>query len=180
MSVQSMSRWFAALSVVTASLALAGWSKQGDAEAAFKASGPAGLKIVGKTSAVDVADDGTTLTVTVKLQEIDTDNSLRNGHMKEDLEADKFPLITLKVPIASLKVPEDGKSVDAEIKGVFGLHGQTKEIPFKYKATCKGGSCDIDGSADINLKDYGVKIRSYLGITVKPDVTVTAKFKVKK
>lgn len=180
MSVQSMSRWLAALCVVTASLALAGWSKQGDAEATFKATGPAGLKIVGKTSAVEVADDGTNLTVTVKATEIDTDNSLRNSHMKEDIEAEKFPLITLKVPLASLKVPEDGKSTDGETKGVFGFHGQTKEIPFKYKATCKGDSCDIDGTADINMKDYGVKIRSYLGITVKPDVTVGAKFKVKK
>ncbi|MEW6429972.1 MAG: YceI family protein [Myxococcota bacterium] len=180
MSCQSMSRWFAALSVVTASLALAGWAKQGDAEATFKATGPAGLKIVGKTTAVEVADDGAHLTVTVKATEIDTDNSLRNSHMKEDIEAEKFPLITLKVPVASLKVPEDGQSVEAETRGVFGMHGQTKEIPFKYKASCKGGSCDVDGTADINLKDYGVKIRSYLGITVKPEVTVGAKFKVRK
>lgn len=180
MSVQSMSRWFAALCVVVSSVALAGWSKQGEAEASFKATGPAGLKIVGKTTAVDVADDGSNLTVTVKVMEIDTDNSLRNSHMKEDLQGEQFPLITLKVPLASLKVPEDGKSIEADAKGTFGLHGQTKEIPFHYKATCSGGTCDIDGSADIGMKDYGVKIRSYLGITVKDGVTVMAKFKVKK
>ncbi|MEW5743131.1 MAG: YceI family protein [Myxococcota bacterium] len=168
------------LCVLAGAAASAGWSKTGNAEATFKATGPAGFKIVGKTSAVDVADDGTSLTVTVKLKEIDTDNSLRNGHMQEDLEAEKFPLITLKVPLASLKVPDDGKSVEAESKGVFGLHGQTKEIPFKYKASCKGGACDVEGSADINLKDYGVKVRSYLGITVKPEVSVATKFQVKK
>lgn len=180
MSVQSMSRWFGALCVVVSSVALAGWAKQGDAEASFKATGPAGLKIVGKTSAVDVADDGTNLTVTVKVMEIDTDNSLRNSHMKEDLEGEKFPLITLKVPLASLKIPDDGKSVEADTRGTFGLHGQTKEIPFHYTASCKGGVCDIDGSADISMKEYGVKIRSYLGITVKDGVTVMAKFKAKK
>lgn len=168
------------LCVLVGAAAQAGWSKAGAAEATVKATGPAGFKIVGKTSAVDVADDGTHLTVTVKLKEIDTDNSLRNGHLQEDLEAEKFPLITLKVPLASLQVPEDGKSVDAESKGVFGIHGQTKEIAFKYKASCKGGTCDIEGAADVNLKDYGVKIRSYLGITVKSAVSVTAKFQVKK
>lgn len=179
MSVTNVTRWAVAVCALSSAVALAGWSKTGDAEASFRAKGPAGFKIVGKTKAVDVADDGTNLTVTVKLQEIDTDNDLRNSHMKEDLEAEKFPLITLKVPLASLKVPEDGKSVEAEAKGTFGIHGQTKDIPFKYKASCKGGVCDIEGSADINLKDHGVKIRSYLGITVKPEVAVETKFKVK-
>lgn len=180
MSVQSMSRLFAALCVLVGSVALAGWSKEGNAEASFKATGPAGLKIIGKTSALDVADDGSHLTITVKLKEIDTDNSLRNSHMREDLEAEKYPLVTLKVPLASLKVPEDGKSLEADATGTFGLHGQTKDIPFHYRAACKGGVCEVDGSADISLKDYGVKVRSYLGITVKDNVTVMAKFKVKK
>jgi polyisoprenoid-binding protein YceI len=168
------------LCVLVGAAASAGWSKSGTAEATFKAIGPAGFKIIGKTSAVDVADDGTSLTVTVKLKEIDTDNSLRNTHMQEDLEADKYPLVTLKVPLAFLQVPDDGKSVEAQSRGVFGLHGQSKEIPFKYKASCKGGTCDVEGSADINLKDYGVKVRSYLGITVKPEVSVAAKFQLKK
>jgi polyisoprenoid-binding protein YceI len=164
------------LCVLAASTALAGWTQTGAAEA----TGPAGFKIVGKAKTVVVADDGKDLSVTVKVKDVDTDNSLRDGHMQEDLEAEKFPLLTLKVSDASLKVPEDGQSVDAEGKGVFGIHGQTKELPFKYKATCKGGVCDIDASADINLKDFGVKIRSYLGITVKSEIGITAKFQVKK
>jgi len=180
MTFQAMSRWVVGVCALAASTALAGWTQTGAGEATVKATGPAGFKIVGKSPKVAVADDGKELTVTVNVKDVDTDNSLRNGHMQEDLEAEKFPLITMKVPLGSLKVPEDGQSVDTEGKGVFGIHGQTKEIPFKYKASCKGGVCDVDASADVNLKDFGVKIRSYLGITVKSEIAITAKFQVKK
>lgn len=162
--------------VLSASLAFAGWSKQGDSQAAFKATGPAGFKIVGSTKNVDVKDDGTNLAVAIKLGDLDTDNSLRNKHMLEDLEAEKFPLCSLTVPVASLK---EGSS-DVEGKGTFTLHGKTKDIPFKYTSKCNGGVCDVEGSADLNLKDYDIKIRSYLGITVKSEVSVTIKFQVKK
>jgi polyisoprenoid-binding protein YceI len=156
------------------------WGKEGDAKASFKATGPAGLKIVGEASALNVKDDGKTISLTVPLKDIDTGMSLRNGHMREDLEANKFPDIVLTVPADSLKGFEDGKSFDGESKGTIALHGKTKEVPFKYKVACKAAVCTVDGSADINLADYGVKVRSYLGITVKPEVAIGAQFKLKK
>ncbi len=174
--MSSSSRLLLTAASLAASLAFAGWSKQGDATASFKATGPAGFKIVGATKSVDVKDDGANLVVAIKLTDIDTDNSLRNKHMLEDLEADKQPVCSLTVPLAGLK--EDGK--DAQAKGTFTLHGKTKEVPFKYTSSCSGGVCTIEGAADINLKDYDVKVRSYLGITVKPEVAVTAKLQLKK
>lgn len=165
--------------VVIASVAFA-WSKGGEATVTFKATGPAGFKIDGKGTGLDVKDDGKALQVTVALKELDTGMGLRNKHMLEDLEAEKFPTVTLSVPLASLKVPDDGKSIEADGKGTFGMHGQTKELPFKYKASCKGGTCDIDATADLNMKDFGIKIRSYMGITVKNEVAIGAKFQVKK
>jgi polyisoprenoid-binding protein YceI len=158
------------------SSALAGWTKQGEAGASFKAVGPAGFKIVGLAKSLEVTDDGKSLTVSLKLSDIDSDNSLRDRHMLEDLEATKFPSCSLAVPLDVLK---EG-AADAEGKGTFSIHGKSKDIPFKYTAKCSAGVCDIEGSAAVNLKDYDVKIRSYLGITVKPDITVSAKFQVKK
>lgn len=156
-------------------LALARWSQQGEGLANFKAVGPAGFKILGKTKAVDVSDDGKSLTVTIKLADLDTDNGLRDQHMLEDLEAAKFPTCSLGVPLEALK---EGAS-NAQAKGTFSLHGKSKEVPFTYTATCTGGVCDVEGTADVNLKDYDVKVRSYLGITVKPEVRVAARFQVK-
>jgi polyisoprenoid-binding protein YceI len=164
------------LSVLSSVVALAAWTKAGEGQASFKATGPAGFKIVGVSKAVEVKDDGKVLTVTVKLADIDTDNSLRNHHMLEDLEATKFPECTLSVPLDVLK---EGVT-DTEGKGTFAIHGKTKDIPFKYTSKCTAGVCDVEGTADLNLKDYEVKIRSYLGITVKSEVSVAAKFQVKK
>lgn len=173
-------RLISLLTLSLAGVAQAAWIQQGDGSASFDAKGPAGFKIHGEAKKVVVTDDGKALKVTLLIKDIDTDNSLRNGHMQEDTGAAQYPELSLSVPLEALKVPADGASVEAETKGTFGMHGQTKEIPFKYKATCTAGVCAIEGSANVNVNDYGVKIRSYLGVTVKPEVVVGAKFSVKK
>ncbi len=163
------------LSLLTATLAL-GWTQEGGGNVTFDAKGPAGFKIHGGSDKVAVADDGKSFKITVKLEEVDTDNGLRNRHMLEDTQAKDFPLVTLSVPTASLK--ESGGPIEAT--GTLELHGQKKDVKFTYTPQCTGNTCEIDGSAPINLGDFGIKIRSYLGVTVKPDITVGAKFKVKK
>ncbi len=167
---------FALLSVtLSASLALAGWTQQGDGEASFDAKGNIGMKIHGVAKKLAVADDGKALTLTVKFDDISTDNTLRDSHLKEDTEATKYPDITLTVPLEGLKL--DGGSGTA--KGTFAMHGQSKAVSFKYSSRVKDGVTHVEGNADISLKDYGVKVRSYLGVTVKPEVSVAAKFSLK-
>jgi polyisoprenoid-binding protein YceI len=161
----------AALALITFSLvAAAKLTKTGGAQAGFKAVGPGGLNIDGKTSDLEVADDGTTVTVTVKLTGIDTGMELRNKHTKEDLEADKFPTATLKVARSALKI---GGSGDA--KGQLTIHGTTKDVSFHYEHSGE----NVKGSTRINVKDFGVKPRSYLGISIKDDVDVYANFSAK-
>ncbi len=161
--------------------ALAGWSKAGESTADFSGSGPAGFKITGKTQTVDVKDDGKALTVTVSLKDLETGIGLRDRHMRDKyLEVDKFPDATLSVPLDALKVPADGQVVEAEAKGTFSLHGQTKEVSFTYKATNAKGTFTVEGQAPINYRDFGINVPSYMGITVKPDLTVTTRFVAKK
>lgn len=175
-------RSFLTLWLIAASSVAHAWTQDGEAAVFFDAKGPAGFKIRGeakglneqKQPKVTVADDGTSFKVTVRLEDVDTDNSLRNKHMLEDMQAQEFPLVTLTVPTSSLQ--ESGSTA----KGTFEIHGQKKEVPFKYTAKCQAQTCDVEGSANLNLSEFGIKIRSYLGITVKPDIVVSAKFKVKK
>ena len=169
------SRSLLALCVLTATLAF-GWTQEGEGSVTFDAKGPAGFKIHGGADKVAVADDGKNLKITVKLADVDTDNGLRNKHMLQDTQAKDFPLVTLTVPLSSLK--ESGGPIESV--GTLELHGQKKDIKFTYTPRCTGETCDIEGSAPLNLGDFGIKIRSYLGVTVKPDITVGAKFKVKK
>lgn len=179
----SMSRTLLTASLLTASFAFA-WTQDGEAGVTFDAKGPAGLKIhgtaEGKTEKgepkVQVADDGKSIKVSVRIENIDTDNSLRNRHMQEDTHAKEFPVVTLSVPLSALK--ESGSAVEGV--GTFEMNGQKKETKFTYTPKCTGGTCEVEGSANINLGDFGLKIRSYLGVTVKPDIVVGARFKVKK
>lgn len=168
------------LALILSAPAFAGWASAGDATVSFNAVGPAGFKIDGKGDKLELTNDGTTLTVSVPLDSLDTGIDMRNRHMLEDLEAQKHPTVTLTVPLAALKAPAPGETASAEARGTFGLHGQTKELPFTYKASCGAETCDIEASASLNVKDFGVKIRSYLGITVKPDVKIGAKFRLKR
>ena len=168
------SRSLLALTLISASAAFA-WTQDGAGTVTFDAKGPAGFKIHGASEKAAVADDGKILKVTVKLEDVDTDNGLRNKHMLEDTHAKEFPVVTLTVPTASLK--ETGAQ---EITGTFELNGQKKDVKFTYTPKCEGSVCEVEGSAPLNLGDFGIKVRSYLGVTVKPDIIVGAKFKVKK
>ena len=163
--------------------ALAGWTRAGaDAEAVFRGSGPGGFKIEGKTKTVNITDDGTLMTITVNLVDLATGIGLRDRHMRDKyLEVAKFPDAVLVVSLAGLKIPTDAAVVEADANGMFTLHGVSKELPFHYKGICKAdGMCEIDGALNLNMNDFGVKVPSYLGITVKPDLTTSVHFYLKR
>jgi polyisoprenoid-binding protein YceI len=167
----------AALALLTFSLiAAAKLSKTGTSSTTFKASGPAGLNIAGKTADMSIADDGTTITITVPLANIDTGIALRNEHTKKALEADKYPNVTLAVARAALKFPADGAESSGDAKGSLTLHGQSKDVTFHYAAKRAGATYSVTGSTSINVDDFGVKRPSYLGVTVKPDVGIDTAF----
>ncbi|MDX2008725.1 MAG: YceI family protein [Myxococcaceae bacterium] len=168
-------------SLLLVSSAFAGLTKAGDGVASFKGVGPAGFKIEGKTKSVDVKDDGKAITVVVSLKDLETGISLRDSHMREKyLEVDKFPEATLVVANDQVTWPEDGKSSEGQAKGSFTVHGVTKDVSFKYKITNSGGTYAVEGEAPVNFKDHGVNVPSYMGITVKPDITILSKFNAKK
>ncbi len=180
MNLAALKRLGFALAVCTAVSAFAGWSIKGDPSITFSATGTVGLKIEGNTTKVTVADDGKNVVVGTLLKDLDTGIGLRNRHMAEDIEAEKYPEVTLSIASDALKGLEDGKSVEGDGKGTLTLHGKSKEVAFKHKTTCKASSCDVDATANLNLKDFDIKVRSYMGVTVKPDVTIRAKFSLSK
>jgi polyisoprenoid-binding protein YceI len=167
----------ALLAVVTFSLvAAAKLSKTGSSTTTFKAAGPAGLTIEGKTSEMTVADDGTTITITVPLGNVSTGIGLRDEHTKKALEVATFPTTTLTIARSALHFPVAGAGSSGDAKGALTLHGQTKDITFHYVATLNGNTYDVKGNTTINVDDFGVKRPSYLGVTVKPEVDINTAF----
>jgi polyisoprenoid-binding protein YceI len=154
-------------------------SSPSETKVGFTATGPAGLKIEGKTPDLTVADANGNLQLTVPLANLSTGIDLRDRHMKEKyLEVGKFPSAVLTVARSALKLPAGGDQVELDVPGTLALHGTTKPVTVHYGAKADGGGFAANGKFNINMNDYGIQVPSYLGVTVKPDVVVTASFRV--
>lgn len=166
-----------AVACLAPTLADAAFSRSGTPNVQFTATGPAGLKIVGTSHELDVRDDGTSVTISVPLANLDTGIGLRNKHMREKyLEVDKFPRAELAVKRADLKVPEAGAQTSAEADGTMLLHGVSRPAHFSYKSRRDAAGVHVTGSVRVNINDHGIAVPSYLGVTVKPDVDVELSF----
>jgi polyisoprenoid-binding protein YceI len=153
-------------------------AKAGDATVSFTATGPGGLKIVGTTGDLVVADDGQTVSITVPLRSLDTKIELRNKHMREKyLEVDKYPTAVLVVPRSELRMPQNG-DVSAEAGGTMKIHGNERPVRFKYTAKRAGAQMSVSGNVRLNIKDFGIEEPSFMGASVKPVVDVAAGFSV--
>jgi polyisoprenoid-binding protein YceI len=177
-------RIFAFASVLLVASAAAAWTRAGSApEVVFKAIMRPGGAFEGRTADLTVKETDASITVVVSLANLTTGKMpLRDTHMKEKyLEVAKFPEAQLEVQKSALKVPEAGKSLESDAKGAFTLHGVKKDITFHYKGSCDAADlCTVNGSFDINFNDFGVSVPSYLGVTVKPETSITATFQVKR
>ena len=168
---------------------LLGLSLSTPASAAFKVDGkpkvsffaegsPGALDIEGKTADLVIADDGTTITCTVQLGNLDTGIALRDDHMKEKyLEVETFPAATLTFARADLQLPTDvGQATNGTVQGTFTVHGVTRPVTIGYTLKKSKTGYAVDASFDYNASDFGIAIPSYLGITIDPAQKTRARF----
>src|ERR1017187_2872723 len=167
--------WVAAISaslVGLSALAHAALSSPTDKHVGFVASGPAGMKIEGGTSELDLADQGENVVITVPLANLSTGIALRDKHMKEKyLEVQKYPSATLSVARSALKLPSAGDTIEIDVPSTVNLHGQARPVTVHYEAKRDGSTVVLSrGTFRINMNDFGITVPSYLGVTVKPAV----------
>lgn len=141
----------------------------------FVALGPAGLKIVGKSSALAVRDEETVYVAGLPAGSFSTGIALRDNHMRKALEADKHPNIEVLLPKTGVKLPATGET-SGDVEGTVKLHGVSKPAKVHYTAKAEGGSVKIHSTLRVNVKDFGIEPPSYLGVTVKPEVDLTVDF----
>ena len=146
-------------------------------EVHFTAVGPAGMHIDGVGSELSVAEDGGAVRVVVPLANLKTGIELRDKHMRENyLETAAFPNAELVVPRAALKLPAGNDAVSAEAQGTMKIHGTARPAVFRYTVRRSGDAFGVAGSVSVNMNEFGIKVPSYLGVTVKPDVQITVRF----
>jgi polyisoprenoid-binding protein YceI len=152
-------------------------TRVGKATVHFTALGSMGLKMVGSTSDLGIVEEAQSISIVVHLANLDTGISLRDRHMRDKyLQVQQFPTTTLVVPRSSLTLPADGTTGKGKLQGTLRLHGQEHPVSVQYEARRHGKSLEVEGSAHIKMTDFGIIVPAYLGITVKPDVDLVAKF----
>lgn len=170
---------FAAL-LATSTVALiadAKLARTGTPQVSFHASGPAGMKIVGQTSDLDVDDQGAKIVVRVPLKNLSTGISMRDDHMKNKyLQVGTYPNAELTVDRSTLHLPGGDGTTSGDANGTMAIHGKTKSVTFHYTVAKGGGTLHVGGTTKVDIRDYGIDVPSYLGVTVKPDVDVEVQF----
>jgi polyisoprenoid-binding protein YceI len=146
----------------------------------FSAVGPAGMTIVGTTPDLSVAENAGDIAVSVPLVHLTTGISLRDDHMRQKyLEVQTYPVAVLHVARSALTFP-GGSATAGAATGTLTLHGVTRSLPFTYSAS-RGAdaSYSVAAKAALDMRDFNITVPSYLGVTVKPNVTLDVRFVAK-
>jgi len=90
--------------------------------------------------------------VTVNSATINTDNSLRDSHLKEDgyFDVKNNP----KIRLVSTKIT--GKNGSYTFSGLLTIKGKTKAISFPFTATTSGDGYLFKGTFKMNRRDFNV------------------------
>jgi polyisoprenoid-binding protein YceI len=173
-----LSRRLAAVLLLLAPVLALGEARiTGQPTAGFTGKGPAGFAVEGISHEVKLQDDGTVLRIIVPLAQLKTGIALRDRHMREKyLQVDQYPDAVLEVPWSAVQLPGDGQSAESSGKGKLTLHGQTHDVPIQYAVRRMGTQYQVTGHAAVNVKDFGVDIPSYFGLTLQPDIATTVTF----
>ena len=111
--------------------------------------------------------------VSVDAASINTDNNMRDSHLKKDgyFEVEKYPRI--RFVSTSLSGPD--KNGHYTLSGKLTIKGTTKDIYFPFTAVQMGDDYIFKGDFQINRKDYGIGGTSTLSNGLTVSLTVLAK-----
>ncbi len=114
------------------------------------------------------------VTVDVDVTTFDSDNSNRDSHAMEVVDAIDFPEVTF----ASSRIEQRGDSLFATGKLTF--HGLTRDVTIAAKPEWAASQLVVNGAFDILLSDYKIERPSLLMIPVENTLrfTLTALFKL--
>jgi Tol biopolymer transport system component/polyisoprenoid-binding protein YceI len=121
---------------------------------------------------------GRVVTMTVDLRTIRSDARNRDGAMREILETDKYPIAEFSSTSAQ-NLPDryqEDQEVTFKLVGKLKLHGVERPATFDVRGTLTGVTVIGWATTVVSMKEYGIDMPSFLGLTVDDSVTLMVKF----
>ncbi len=119
----------------------------------------------------------------VQMATLDTDNKMRNGHMRDNhLHTDEYPSSKFVLgEIIEQGALVSGETAEFKIKGEFTLHGVTKTIEPSISARWDKAKMELQVTAkfDVLLADYEIPRPKFLVMKLDERQAVEVKFTAK-
>jgi polyisoprenoid-binding protein YceI len=142
--------------------------------------GTAGLRIEGTTHELTISEREDELVFDVPLSGVDTGIGLRNRHLRGYLDVAHFPRAELRVARSAVVFPAAGKGTESDTPGTLTIRGVSRPCTVHYRAEGGAeGEVRVRGTTRIDMRDFGVEVPSYLGVTVDPAVSIQVDFSVR-
>ena len=124
---------------------------------------------VGRSNEIDglltiVATTATVVDIEVLIENITSDNSLRDGQFTgRIMNAEEFPTATfsLTAPIEFGRIPVGDAQITMPATGELTLRGVTNPVTFDVTAQTTGGRIGVLGSIPVVFEDYGIENPSF-------------------
>lgn len=120
--------------------------------------------------------EGSDIYFEVDLNTIDTDNGLRNRHMREDyLHTDKYPLTTFTGKITESKKVDD-KHYKVKAKGKFKVHGVEKSKTIEADIYKYGKTLHIKTKFVVTLTEHNIEVPSLMLVKIDENMDLRLDF----
>lgn len=141
-------------------------------------------EVDGRTSQIEgkaiLGDDGKVMTmIRIPVASFDTADANRDSHMRETLDAAKFPYVVFKgvttftMPVAS------GKPLETKLEGELDFHGVKRPLSVPAQIALTKDGATVTAKFPVDLDAHQIERPSLLFIKVDQQVQLDAELKLK-
>lgn len=87
-------------------------------------------------------------------KQFDTDNGMRDGHVRDILDTETYP--TIRFLIASIRGIDEGEQGEATCEGILSVRAQSRRVTFPVRWKRDGTRLILEGKSRVSYRDFGI------------------------
>jgi polyisoprenoid-binding protein YceI len=114
------------------------------------------------------------MTIKVDLRTLQSDSSMRDGHVQDSLDTTDYPYATF-VSVSTQGLPAnytDGQTVNFKLLGNLTMHGKTNAETFSVQGKVSGNTITGTATTTIYMTDFGIQPPDLANIAIVQNKTV--------